>query len=38
VLLLIAEATKSEVAYFIHITIKAEAQNKTQKDDAQKGK
>lgn len=37
-LLLIAEATRSEVAYFIHITTKAEAQNKTQKDDAQKGR
>jgi hypothetical protein len=35
-LLLIAEATRSEVAYFIHITTKAKAQNKTQKDDAQK--
>jgi hypothetical protein len=35
-LLLIAEATRSEVAYFIHITTKAEAQNKTQKDDTQK--
>lgn len=37
-LLLIAEATRSEVAYFIHITTKAKAQNKTQKDDAQKGR
>ena len=37
-LLLIAEATRSEGAYFIYITIKAEAQNKTQKDDTQKGK
>lgn len=37
-LLLIAEATRSEVAYFIHITTKAETQNKTQKDDAQKGR
>ena len=37
-LLLIAETTRSEVAYFIHITTKAKAQNKTQKDDAQKGK
>jgi len=36
VLLLIAEATRSEVAYFIHITTKAKAQNKTQKDDTQK--